>query len=302
MKKRDKKTGKFVKNLKKIKCFNCGIEFTPNGIQRKFCSQQCYWENTKGRESKKKNGKIIKCKVCGEEFYISKGMFGYRKYCSTECGQNDNWGFIPKKKICVICKKKFVIYSQLNSHKKTCSDDCHLKLTNKNQKERYQRLVKKKIVRRCKNCGKNFLGNALYKTEFCSMNCQWEYSSKKRKGKNNPAYRNGKYTESKKNITTTGKHLYACKKYKKDFIKRNGRIFCESCGSTFSLRFETHHILSAGRFPKNPNLHNQNNLILLCVQCHNDFHSEKRKEEYIKLVISRKLEKIFRVSLNSLIK
>ena len=124
MKKRCEKTGVFLKTLKDKKCKQCEKKFTPKGIQIKFCSQQCYWDNKKGQISKKRNGKNIKCKYCGKEFYISGSRIGIKKYCSRECAKKDNWGFKPKKRKCIICGKEFVISSQIQTQKKTCSYEC----------------------------------------------------------------------------------------------------------------------------------------------------------------------------------
>lgn len=200
----------------------------------------------------KKNGKIIKCKVCGDKIYVSQSRWGTKKYCSWECGNYDNWGFKPRKKKCVICGEEFEIISQLQIQNKTCSKYCHNELAKKISQERKKRTI--------------------YKYGFTM------------------------------NRKDSGEHLRACSKYKKEFIKKHGKVYCESCKTKNSLKFETHHILSAGRHPKHPELHNPRNLILLCIQCHNDFHSSKRKQEYNKLLINRGLDKLFRININHLMR
>lgn len=243
-----------------------------------------------------KNGVNIKCKNCKKELYVPQCLKNKKKYCSRECAFKDNIGFKPKKKKCVICNKDFIIYSQLEITKKTCSINCHtelVKILAKRSKEKRRKIIVKTV---CKECKKEFNSTKLYKKVYCSNNCQYSYYKKNRIGKNNPSYRNGygtkKVLKSKNNIYTS-KHLRACAKYKKTFIEKNDYLFCENCGVSNSLSFNTHHIYYASRFPKHPQLHNHKNLILVCIQCHNDFHSGKLKEKFEQLEKERGLKKLF---------
>jgi hypothetical protein len=232
-----------------------------------------------------KNGKTIKCKVCENEFYISESRFGKKKYCSVDCARSDNWGFIPEQRKCVICENEFTIKSQLDSNRQTCSYQCHNKLQRKITSER----AKKKVNKSCKTCGRAFIGlKFLFGTGVCEA-CRNKKMSEDRKGEGNPNYTHGLAMNRKYG----GNHARACARYKEEFIKKNGRIKCESCGTSRSMRFETHHICPAGRFPKHEYLHDSRNLILLCIQCHNDFHSMKRKEERESIVVKRGLRELF---------
>jgi len=243
-----------------------------------------------------KNGKKIKCKACGKEFYISASRFGIRKYCSRECAKNDNWGFKQRKKKCKQCGKEFIITSQLELGNVYCSNDCRYKaiiLRSKEQSEKKKKIV---VIKKCKHCGKEIKTNAYCPVSFCGGNtgdCYRKYLSEKRRGKKNPAYRNGFNMQGSRKYT--GIHIRACSKYKKEFLEQYSYLRCESCGTNINgtLRFEVHHIYCASLHPRHKELHNKKNLILLCIQCHNDFHSGKRKEEFKKLEKDRGLKKLF---------
>ncbi|MCP4761488.1 MAG: HNH endonuclease [archaeon] len=155
---------------------------------------------------------------------------------------------------------------------------------------------KKGIRYKCKNCGEEFERTSRYKGKgFCSRSCNYKYLIKKeiRKGENNPAYRNGMYVNGGYSVSETGKkHLAECRKFRTKFLKENDYIYCENCGVSNSFRFEVHHIVFASEAPKHKELHNHKNMIMLCIRCHNDFHSKKR-EIRKDIVLERNLEKLF---------
>lgn len=276
--------------MKDKKCNHCKKVFSPKGVQFKFCSQKCYWESTKGKISKRRNGKNIKCKTCKKEFYISGSRIGKKKYCSKECGQKDDWGFKPKKKKCIICESEFVIESQLDMCRKTCSNDCSQINRNNISKKRQS----EKVIKKCKTCGESFEKlKYIIGTNKCKK-CLNQELSKKRIGKNNPNYKNGKATKQKfggKRSVYTAKHFRECKKYRKNFLEKNGYLFCEMCNTSNSLKFETHHIVYASEKPKHKELHNQKNLILVCIKCHNKLHEKKSRRN--KIYKERGLKKLF---------
>jgi len=198
------------------------------------------------------------------------------------------------EKTCVICGKKFTTNIFRGSTKATCSSECSYELTRKIAKESEKKRQAIVVVRKCKQCNKEFNGNGLFKTSFCSLNCQYVFRSKSRKGKNNPAYRNGCYVKKNLKKYYSTKHLRACSKYKKEFLEKNDYLYCECCGTSSSARFETHHIYFASRYPKNKELHNSLNLILLCIACHNNFHSGKLNEKLKELEKERGLIDLFK--------
>ena len=120
---------------------------------------------------------------------------------------------------------------------------------------------------------------------------------KSRVGENNPSYKHGLRMSDKKKGKDyqNTKHLRACSKYRKKFLSEKGYLFCESCGvnQNGTPKFEVHHIYYASLYPRHKELHNEKNLILLCIQCHNDFHSSKRKDEFKILEKERGLKELF---------
>jgi hypothetical protein len=239
----------------------------------------------------KKNGKFINCKTCGKEFYISKSRFGKKKYCSKLCGIK-NYG--PAKRKCIICGKEFEIDSWLKIQKKTCSRECWYQ----NNKRISNKRCSEKIIKICKRCGCEYQGSRHYLVGKYCRKCQYEIFKESRLESKNPNYRNGKYTfknfQNRKNITSF-RHLNACSKYRRKFIKEHDYQFCEICGvnKNGTVRFEVHHIYSASSHPKHKELHNSKNLIHICKECHLKFHQGLYKDKFLQLEKERGLKKLF---------
>ena len=239
----------------------------------------------------KKNGKIIQCKTCNREFYVSASRVGTKKYCSTACAYKDNYGFKPRPKTCVVCNKEFIIHKNIELQKKTCCYKCQKQLRDQISSRR----TSIKIVRVCELCKKEFLAlkyNILGKLCKC---CQYK-KMKNRINDKNPNFRGGIWSKDglyAKDRSTNWLHQKACAKYKKSFLEKHLYLFCEVCGVNSSLKFSTHHIYYASRYPRHPELHNFRNLIMLCHNCHTKFHAEKHKEIYLELEIKRGLKELF---------
>jgi hypothetical protein len=109
-----------------------------------------------------------------------------------------------------------------------------------------------------------------------------------------------KRTRLKKTGKRTAKHKYYCRKYRKKFLEEHGYIFCESVNCENPNQafppHSTHHIMSAGRYPSHPELHNDLNLILLCHKCHEEFEQFKREKEHDLLVEQRGLKELFGIN------
>jgi hypothetical protein len=239
-----------------------------------------------------KNGKNIRCKVCKKEFYISESRFGIKKYCSRECAKKDVWGFKPRKKKCIICGKEFEINYPLKVGKKTCSFECWKQnaynISNKRSKQ------KEEI--KCKKCDKLFARLSHHpKTGKCNE-CIYQEYKEKRRGKGNPNYKAGLYMGWQRTSRQAQKHLNACARYHKHFLKKNGYKFCEVCGvnQNGTMQFQVHHIYTASRHPDHEELHNFKNLILLCLECHQKFHAYKYKDKFLELEKQRGLKKLFK--------
>ena len=70
-------------------------------------------------------------------------------------------------------------------------------------------------------------------------------------------------------------------------LDKYGYIFCERCGRSKAFKFEVHHIIFRSEKPKHPNIHDIENLLIVCNDCHKYFHDNKDARN--KLVKKRKL-------------
>lgn len=91
-------------------------------------------------------------------------------------------------------------------------------------------------------------------------------------------------------------HLKKCAEYKQKFLNEHEYLYCELCGISNAIRYETHHIIFASEKPKHKELHNNKNLILLCIGCHNELHKHKLLRN--NLVQDRGLNELFEVKFN----
>lgn len=246
--------------------------------------------------SRHKTGKNIKCKTCGKSFYISGSRISIRKYCSKECAKKDQYGFKSKEKKCAWCESVFKIDHYLRQQDKYCCNECKIEAFKNKQKERYERLKNTPVIRVCKECGKKFQDTAYFKRTYCSNECQFRHHSKNRKGKDNPNYKSGLYTKRKRVSRQQVKHLTACQKYRRDFLKKHDHLFCEVCrvNQNGTPQFQVHHIYPASLYPRHKELHNPKNLIMVCLECHHKFHAGKTYEKESKrLEQERGLKKLF---------
>jgi hypothetical protein len=186
----------------------------------------------------------MKCPCCSIEF-IPKSKLA--KYCTRKCKDKVSQELRskkPKTKTCSHCNSQFTPYTSLD---KFCSANCRVE----NQKSKRSR--------------------------------RWNpEATAKRIGESNPAYRNGMYARETTK-TADGNRLFLRNRneLKQDMIDKNGYLFCEHCKTTNTYQFETHHIIYRSEKPNHKHLHDKRNLILLCIQCHNDYHKSKLMREHL---------------------
>ena len=196
----------------------------------------------------------MKCIVCETEFLQKTSV---HKCCSKKCKekyQGDKRSKKPKTKICGVCKVDFKPYTSLD---KFCSANCRVE----NQKSK-----------RCR---------------------RWTAeSTEKRIGKNNPGYRNGMYTRTSDKTAEGNRLFLRIRNGMRERMKNeHGFIYCERCETTSTYQFEMHHIVYRSEKPNHTHLHDERNLINLCMECHNWYH--KAKENRSILVETRKLYELF---------
>jgi len=218
-----------------------------------------------------------------------------KKYCNTNC--KIEYEKKSKKKFlentnCIVCKTEFI---PKNYRQKCCTIKCKMKFD-------AVKISKKPNSKICSNCKKDFNPySSLMK--FCSANCRIENVKKdrkfnwnnesveKRKGVNNPSYINADRVIGKK-IDSTGLRLF--QRNRKDIlnemINNQGYTFCEKCKQT-NNRLEAHHLIYRSEKPRHKNLHDKENITLVCVKCHNWYHQKKGNRNEI--VLERNLHTIF---------
>jgi 5-methylcytosine-specific restriction endonuclease McrA len=237
-----------------------------------------------------------KCFICKKKIFKKVLQIGLKNFCSRKC-----W-YVYYKKLkntyviiqCMGCGKQIVkkfgskfCYDCLIKNKKISND----KYRRKNRK---RLLVKKKKWYKggkehiCSFCKNKFKRPISFITKYCSRKCFELDMMIKRKGKNNPAYRNGLRVDP---YGYTSLHSRVCKEYRRKFLEKNENLYCENCYSNVAIKYETHHIVFASEKPKHKKLHNVKNLILLCIECHNNFHKNKKLRN--KLIIDRRLNELF---------
>ncbi len=236
-----------------MKCLNCK---TPTekwaGRYKLYCNIEC--KNLYYYQKNKKNYKEKKCKICNKEF---KPLSIRGKYCSYKCKYQAellaNRNKPPIKK-CQYCEKEFEPYTSLD---KFCSANC--------------RIAKQKS-KRTWNWSKKSCNNII--------------------GKLNPAYRNGDFVRTKK-ISQIGRRPYLRirDKIRQAKIEKYGFLFCDKCNTNNSYQWEMHHLIYRSEKPKHKHIHNERNLIDLCMKCHNWFHKKKDRRDY--LIKERNLTELF---------
>lgn len=195
------------------------------------------------------------------------------------------------------------MFQPFSSVQKYCSHSCSYE--NKKKNDSYNRSLKSKKPesKKCSFCSEQFKPyNSLQK--FCSFKCSndneknnrstnWtEQSCNSIKGKNNPNFKTGLYIRNKNKNRTGDREFEKSKKIlKKNLINKKGFLYCEVCGTTNSLKFETHHLIFRSEKPLHKHLHSIENLLYCCIQCHNNFHKIKGVRNNI--VKNRKLNLLF---------
>lgn len=231
--------------------------------------------------------KCLSCKEIKPLSDFHKNGNGHRPRCKSCLSVKKDYG----KCTCKICGSEFQKLTTLNKY---CSRKCKYEAE-------LQRRSKKPKTKKCKFCSTEFKPYTSL-DKFCSALCRveneksgrsrrWnEKSTLLRYGKNNPAYKHGLSPKiGKRDSVGRREYLKRRNQFWKDFEEKNGSLYCEECGKTG--RLETHHVIYRSEKPRHIHLHDPKNFMLLCVKCHNDYHSDKSKRN--KIVEERKLNDLF---------
>lgn len=222
---------------------------------------------------------IKKCVICWDNFLlkVANQLTCNNKNCKKERERQNKNERLKNPEYMEKCLKKRKEQSKIDYIK---------------HKERYLKNAKKlKYELICKCCGKEFMGYSK-KLKLCSEKCEINLL-RLRVWENNPAYRNWLYMKWKKEI-----HYYKYREFEKNckildekLIDEKWFLYCQNCWITNPLKFEHHHLIYRSEKPKHKFLHNIQNIYLLCIKCHNDFH--KKKWIRNKIVEERKLNELF---------
>lgn len=303
----------------KVTCDYCGKEFTKYPCQvtkRNFCSQSCYFQTiSKYNNPNYSGGKYIKCEICGKYFWIRPSRKGKARFCSDKCkntahsreirGENHpNWkGGIPKgkvEKICLNCGKPY--YG--NSRSSFCSRKC--------RSEHY--FVQNGHIIRCEYCGKELKRNKFeyekVKHHFCSRKCSYCWHKENKKAKGGSVEKTCQYCgkiffvkPSKKETAKYCSHSCEAKnrvgerspnwkgghpkyygatwKKQRERALRRDNYTCQNCGAT-GVKLHVHHIKSKRDFKDPEKANRLDNLITLCMKCHNNITDKKERWEHKK--------------------
>jgi hypothetical protein len=138
------------------------------------------------------------------------------------------------------------------------------------------RIVKPKF---CKVCHTEF---RQYKStdKYCSFACQSKDAKPKKQT-----------LQALKTIDAMKMFLRNKHALKLEQIEKKGHNYCEVCNEKNPFFLDAHHIVFRSERPKHPNLNDQVNILLVCRDCHNQFHEIKEKRNY--LLEERNLKSIF---------
>lgn len=133
-----------------LECPHCGLVFSSENPNRRYCSQRCCWLAWRDRNPPpSREFKPFPCLTCG----VLVTQAGRRRFCSARCGtkwSNDQRSPVRHPKPCLGCGELFVPRTRLQKH---CEPSC-----------RPQR------QKRCVRCGEAYSHGA-YK--YCCRACQF---------------------------------------------------------------------------------------------------------------------------------
>jgi len=215
------------------------------------------------------------CPSCDSVFDSERGMKVHHSQVHGE-----NLGKVSV--ICEWCGEKYEEYESELKRTETnlCSRECFGKWQSEQQVEENNpswKGVKSEEI--CKNCGVNYTSydNRNDRSKFCSMSCKSEWQSDNLVGDNSPAWKGGHKKYYGKNWRSFRKKIY----------EKNDGI-CQICGKDEEENgrsLSVHHYERVSSFENVEDAHTEENVTLLCRNCHQKIES-LTVEEQKKLVSS----------------
>lgn len=264
-----------------ITCQYCGNQAESRDAyeqkRKKHCSREC-------RVKAARRGKLVNCTRCGKETYKPRAQLKKNwenSFCSRECRQE--WGWSPKDPekrslfVCEWCEQEFEEWTYRNP--RFCSSQCvnvyaaRLPKPSTRRPENFVKLA-------CEECGEKFrvhkciIENPNRNPRFCCADCKNAWMSRTHEGENNPNWTGGHTPYYGPNWVR-----------KKREVRKRDNYTCQQCGAKESddnMAFDVHHKIPLRLFDDYKKANAQNNLILLCRQCHTKADANIRKRERAK--------------------
>lgn len=178
-------------------------------------------------------------------------------------------------KKCVVCNTEFSYIQYVSVEKsrkrKTCSKKCRYTLASNSLSGKFfpnghnQKDLSKWVVYKCKMCNEKINTQRSAKRVFCSRICKAIWQKENLSGENNP---NWLPLDERKPYRSVGKRV------RKDLIKN--REVCEICG--------TKNKLQVNHNDRNRGNNSDENLTLLCLEHHAQWHENRGEYEIARLI------------------
>lgn len=253
-------------------CQGCGTAFSvalkcSTRPAPKYCTKECFRKNGFARSRAKAHASLAvkfnsveghkkprtqACEICGGVIDCKPSKF--RRFCGKTCAaksMNSNKG--RGQRLVVNCRRcgKSVPHSP-SVERKFCSGECSVLFRQENPL-----LYKKPRTDTCKQCGLVLDSQPCYKRQFCSKDCVWKF----RRGLPFPCSKSPHPDNPSPN---KGRGTLA---WQRRFARKKFGNTCSRCGfKDIPEILQVHH---KDHNPRNPS---EENLELLCPNCHETDH------------------------------
>ncbi len=207
------------------------------------------------------------CEQCGKAFLATK--YAPRRFCSRECSHVGQQRRIDR--VCAHCGETFsVIPARIAAGRgRYCSQEC-------------KRAASAYIEQSCAECGRAFMVKPSLVTrgegKYCSMACSRAAHRRNiRRGPDSPRWRGGSGKTRRRSIA-----LPEYRRWRRAVLRRDGYT-CQCCGER-EKTLTAHHM---ERWIDAPRLRfDVANGLTLCLPCHRQLHSRRRKPIQLRFRLS----------------
>jgi len=242
-----------------VKCDWCEDSFKTVKSQvekndNNFCDRGCYLEHHSAEIE------LVSCDTCGDEVKLhSNEEKNYdNNFCDRECYLQHHSSKVTTN--CSNCGSSVEVKGSRyeKSDNNFCDRDC------------YSEWHENHHYIECYYCGEELRKeeNQLRERNFCSQECMSAWQSEEYSGDGNPQYEHGN-------------SLRRIKSSFRDEIFDRDDYTCRDCRSS-GKHLNVHHIYRASEFPEL--LHEEDNCITLCIDCHIDRHRQAGEMGAVRLL------------------